>query len=280
MDVLRTRDDFELLGRAYFARAGRAGVEHAEVFFDPQAHVSRGVDLDEVVHGLSAALDWASSTLGISGGLILCFLRDRPVGEAHGILDLVGGRFDRIVGVGLDSAERGYPPSLFATVFERARRAGLHRVAHAGEEGPPSYIAEALDLLGAERIDHGVRVLEDPRLVRRLADASIPLTVCPVSNVRLGVSAGLAAHPVRRMVAAGLVVTLNSDDPAYFGSYLDDVYDEVGAAHGLDDGELAALARASITSSFASGRRKAELLRRVQAWEDHREDDSGVPAAS
>ncbi|NLE82231.1 MAG: adenosine deaminase [Rhodococcus sp.] len=260
MQVLRTEQDFADLARAYFARAAQGGVAHAEIFCNPQAHMARGVSLEVVIDGIMDAVSASEREFGLSSGVIAAVLRDRPVREAVDMLaDLLAMRAP-IVGIGLDSAEVGNPPSLFEDVFARARAEGLHTVAHAGEEGPPEYIWQALDLLGAERIDHGVRALEDPELVRRLVDEQIPLTVCPLSNVRLRVVDTMAVHPVRRMMTEGLVVTVNSDDPAYFGGYVDDNFTALRDAVDLTDGERDILARNSIRASFASEARKSELL--------------------
>lgn len=260
MQVLRTEQDFADLTGAYFARAARGGVAHAEIFCNPQAHMARGVPLETVVDGIMGAASSSERDFGLSSSVIAAVLRDRPVGEAADMLgDLLAMRAP-IVGLGLDSAEVGNPPSLFEDVFARARAEGLHVVAHAGEEGPPQYIWQALDLLGAERIDHGVRALEDPELVRRLVDEEIPLTVCPLSNVRLRVVDTMADHPLRRMMTEGLVVTVNSDDPAYFGGYVDDNFEALRRDLDLTDGERDILARNSIRASFASDSRKSELL--------------------
>lgn len=262
MAVLRTAQDFADLTRAYFARAAAGGVAHAEFFFNPQAHVNRGVRLDEVLDGIMDAVASSEREFGLSSGAIAAILRDRPVLEAEEILGEILRLQSPILGLGLDSAEVGHPPSLFEDVFARARAEGLHVVAHAGEEGPPEYIWQALDLLGAERIDHGVRALEDPGLVERLVDEDVPLTVCPLSNVRLRVVDTLADHPLRAMLQAGLSVTVNSDDPAYFGGYLDDNFTQLRRHLGLTDAECDTLARNSIQASFASDARKAELLQR------------------
>lgn len=263
MSVLRTRADFAELAGAYFARAHRAGVAHAEIFFDPQAHTSRGVAVDDVIDGLLDAFEQARTAYGMTGGLIMCFLRDRPVEEAMATLEAVAPRARELLGVGLDSAEVGYPPELFGEVFARARELGLHVVAHAGEEGPPAYVWQALRV-GAERIDHGVRSMEDPELVAHLRDRRVPLTVCPLSNVRLRVVPELAAHPLPAMLAAGLLVTVHSDDPAYFGGYLDENLDQCLSALDLADDTRALLARNSIEASFADADRKTELLARLQ----------------
>jgi adenosine deaminase len=266
MAVLRTRKDFAELTRRYLRRAAAQGVRHAELFFDPQAHTSRGVAFDDVVDGLGDALDEAQRDLGMSGGLILCFLRDQPVASAEEALTAGLARTDRIIGVGLDSAEVGYPPSLFEGVYARARDAGLHVVAHAGEEGPPSYVWEALDLLQAERIDHGIRSIEDPALVARLAEERIPLTVCPLSNVRLQATPDLRDHPLLRLDAAGVRVTVNSDDPAYFGGYAGQNFTAVRDALGLTADQARRFARTSIESSFATAARKDELFAELDKW--------------
>jgi adenosine deaminase len=266
MAVLRTEDDFALLAQAYLARAHQQGVRHVEMFFDPQAHTSRGVDINTVVDGLLRGLNAAGSATGITGGLILCFLRDQPVADAMATLESVAHRSTDLLGVGLDSAEVGYPPSLFEAVFARARDLGLHVVAHAGEEGPPAYVWEALDLLKVERVDHGVRSLEDPALVERLRAERIPLTVCPLSNVRLGVVGALEEHTLPAMLDAGLVVTLNSDDPAYFGGYLGDNFDAVAAAFTLSDDHLRPVAANSIEASFLPQADKDALRTEIANW--------------
>ena len=261
MAVLRTAEDFADLTRDYLRRAAAAGVRHAEIFFDPQAHVSRGVPLQVVLDGILDALAASEREFGVSSGLIAAFLRDQPVHDAEEVLAEILRLQAPIIGVGLDSAEVGYPPTLFEDVFAHARAEGLHVVAHAGEEGPPEYIWQALDLLGAERIDHGVRCLEDQALVQRLVDEEIPLTVCPLSNVRLRVVDTIAEHPLRKMLRAGLRVTVNSDDPAYFGGDVGENFAQLRAGIGLTDDEVETLARNSIEASFASPARKAELLR-------------------
>src|SRR6478735_833634 len=215
--VLRTAADFASMTTAYLRRAATAGVRHAELFFDPQAHVTRGVPLREVVDGISGVLATSARDHGISTGLIACMMRDRPVGEALAVLQELLAMGAPLLGLGLDSAELGHPPGDFAPVYDAARSAGLHLVAHAGEEGPPDYVGAALDLLGVERIDHGIRSLEDPHLVDRLALAQTPLTVCPLSNVRLRAVDTMNDHPLPEMLEAGLRVSINSDDPAYFG---------------------------------------------------------------
>lgn len=263
MRVLRDEDAFAAMTWAYLVRAQRAGVAHVELFVDPQAHSSRGVPEQVVLRGIRRSLDRADAELGITSGIIVCVLRDQPVASAHAMLDAVLATGIPVLGLGLDSAEVGYPPSLFTAVFDEARAAGLHVVAHAGEEGPAAYVWQALDLLGAERIDHGIHALDDDALVARLVRDRIPLTVCPLSNVALKVVGDVGAVPIRRMLDAGLRVTINSDDPAYFGGYLDDNISAVASAHALTAAELDALCRNSIEGSFASDARRAELLARL-----------------
>lgn len=260
MAVLVTREDFAQLSEAYLRRALSDGVRHVEMFFDPQAHTVRGVALDTVIDGLLDGFAAVGEDSGLTGGLIMCFLRDRPVADAMTALRAAEHRFSDLVGVGLDSAEVGYPPGLFAEVYAIARAAGLRLVAHAGEEGPPAYVREALDVLGVERIDHGIRSLDDPDLVERLRREQIPLTVCPLSNLRLRVVNDLSDHPLPSMLQRGLLVTVNSDDPAYFGGYVVDNYLALAEHAGLGPEDLTRLARNSIAASFASPERKAELL--------------------
>ncbi len=248
--VLRQPDDFADLTQAYMERASADGVRHAEVFFDPQTHTDRGVPFEVVVEGVQSALDAGRRDLGISSGLILCFLRHLSADAAMETLETALTNGVDIVAVGLDSSEAGHPPSKFTAVFDRARAAGLRTVAHAGEEGPPRYIIEALELLHAERIDHGVRCLEDPALVDRLVEDRVPLTVCPLSNVMLRVVPSLADHPVRRMLELGLNVSIHSDDPAYFGGYLGENFAATAAALALADDQIVELARNSFRSSF------------------------------
>jgi adenosine deaminase len=257
--VLRTSADFATLTWSYARRAHAAGVRHAEVFVDPQAHALRGISCATVLRGVEAGLRRAEAELGLTGGIIVCVLRDRPVPEARRMLEECLATEVPLLGLGLDSAEAGHPPRLFTEVFAAAGEANLRRVAHAGEEGPARYVWEALDLLGVERIDHGVRCLEDDALVLRLAAEQIPITVCPLSNVRLKVVDRLADHPLRRMLERGLLVTVNSDDPAYFGGYVDDNLHQCRQELGLSDAELTILARNSITASFAAPERKADL---------------------
>jgi adenosine deaminase len=265
MDVLRTEQDFEELARAYFGRAREQGVVHAEIFFDPQAHTSRGVRFETVIDGLWAAVRESERRFGITSKLIMCFLRDQSAESAMSTLEQALPYGERIVAVGLDSAEVGHPPSKFRNVFERALAEGWKTVAHAGEEGPPAYVWEALDLLNVSRVDHGVRSLEDPRLVERLRDERMPLTVCPLSNVKLRVVDTLRDHPLARMLREGLVATVNSDDPAYFGGYAGDNFAAVADALALDASALVTLARNSFEASFIEAALRDEYLARVDA---------------
>lgn len=265
-DVLRVEQDFTDLAEAYLVRARAAGVRHAEIFFDPQAHTARGVPFSTVIDGLWKALRDGEQRYGISTKLILCFLRDLSAESALETLRSAEPYLDRIVAVGLDSAEVGHPPAKFASVYQRARELGLRAVAHAGEEGPASYVAEALDVLGVERIDHGIRVLEDPVLVQRLVRERIPLTVCPFSNVRLRVVDKLSDHPLRKMLELGLVATVNSDDPAYFGGYVHENFDGIRDALDLTVDHLRTLARNSFEASFIDERARARYLDEVDAY--------------
>ncbi|MGW4730645.1 adenosine deaminase [Streptomyces shenzhenensis] len=268
MAVLRTERDFADLADAYLARAAAQGVRHAEIFFDPQAHLARGVAMDTVVEGLWRALGGSERNHGVSTRLIMCFLRDESAESALRTLEAARPYLDRITGVGLDSAEVGHPPVKFRAVYEAAAALGLRRVAHAGEEGPPEYIAEALDVLGAERIDHGLRCLEDPALVERLVRERIPLTLCPLSNVRLRAVDALTEHPLPALLDAGLMCTVNSDDPAYFGGYVGDTFDAVREALGLTEDRLRELARNSFLASFLEDdeERRRRYLAEVDAY--------------
>jgi adenine deaminase len=263
MRVLRTERDFYELATAYLTRAKAAGVRRAEIFFDPQSHTGTGVPIEAVFAGLTAALRDAN---GVSADLIMCFLRDLGPDAAMAALAAALPFRDQFIGVGLDSAEAGYPPVLFTDVYRRAAAEGLRLVAHAGEEGPPDYVTEALDVLHAERIDHGIRSLEDPALVARLRDERVPLTVCPLSNVALQIAGSVAEHMVKPMLDAGLMVTVNSDDPAYFRGYVDDCLAAVRDAFGLPDEALAGLARNSFDACFASDADKAGWRGEVDAW--------------
>ena len=265
-NVLRTERDFEDMAWAYFQRAAADHVVHAEIFFDPQTHTARGIALGTVIHGLRRARERAAAELGISSALILCFLRHLSEDAAFHILDAALPYREHFIGVGLDSSERGHPPEKFARVFARCRELGLRVVAHAGEEGPPAYIATALDVLRAERIDHGVRCVEDPSLVRRLVAEQVPLTVCPLSNVRLRVFPDMRHHNLPALLDAGLCVTVNSDDPAYFGGYVNDNFTQLFAAHPRLRGEHAyQLACNSFDASFVPPEARARWLERLNA---------------
>jgi len=266
MGVLIAERDFYDLTAAYLARARADTVRHVEIFFDPQGHTARGVAFDTVIAGITRALDEARDRHGLTSRLILCFLRHLSEADAEATLDAALPWLGRIAGVGLDSSEVGHPPSKFARVFARARDLGLKCVAHAGEEGPPAYVREALDLLRVDRIDHGNRSLEDAALVRRLADAAMCLTVCPLSNVRLCVVDDIAAHPLRTMLDAGLCATVNSDDPAYFAGYVNTNYRAVADALDLSRAELVTLARNSFTGSFLDADDQARYLAAVAAY--------------
>ncbi len=267
MAALQKRRDFCELTVAYLERAHADGVAHAEVFFDPQAHTARGVGFDVVLDGISEGLEEGERRFGITSRLILCFLRHLDEEDAFRTLEAALPHRDRIFGVGLDSSERGHPPAKFERVFRKARDAGFVPFAHAGEEGPADYVREALDLLAVARIDHGNRALEDPELVRRLATERIPLTVCPLSNLRLGGVERLEDHPLRQMLDAGLLATVNSDDPAYFGGYLVDNYRAVREALGLTRAQIVELARNSIIASFAPPTAKARWIAQINATE-------------
>lgn len=264
-NVLQKQEDFFDLAWAYFTRVHRDNVEHAELFFDPQTHTDRGVAMGTVIEGLTAACNKAQAELNISSSLILCFLR-HLCGEAavQTLRDALPYR-EHFIGVGLDSAEVGNPPEGFVDAFDLAGAEGLRRVAHAGEEGPPAYIWGALDALKVERIDHGVRCLEDAKLVQRLAAERIPLTVCPLSNTKLRVFEDLSQHNLPQLLEAGLCATINSDDPAYFGGYMNDNFVQCQQALGLSNAQLLLLAENAIEASFVDDARKAELRASVAA---------------
>ncbi|MCW5636853.1 MAG: adenosine deaminase [Rubrivivax sp.] len=262
--VLRKAEDFFDMAFAYFERAAADNVVHAEIFFDPQTHTARGVPVAAVIEGLEHACRRAHAEFRLSAKLILCFLRHLSEEEAFATLEEALPHRKHFVGVGLDSSERGHPPEKFARVFGRCRELGLHLVAHAGEEGPPAYIESALDVLQVERIDHGVRCVEAPALVQRLARERVPLTVCPLSNVKLRVFADLAAHNLPALLEAGLRVTVNSDDPAYFGGYVNDNFVQTFAAlPQLTAAHALALARNSFEASFAPAEDKARWWREL-----------------
>jgi adenosine deaminase len=260
MSVLVTEQDFYDLAWAYLERARADNVRHVEMFFDPQGHTSRGIPFATVVAGLSRAIADAKRELGVDASLIMCFLRHLDEADAERTLDAALAFKDRIIGVGLDSSERGNPPSKFRHVFRRARDAGFFLTAHAGEEGPASYVWEALDVLGVARIDHGNRSLEDAALVARIARERVPLTMCPLSNLRLRVVDDLAHHPLRRMMDKGVLASVNSDDPAYFGGYVSQNYLAVSAALRLGRDEIAAIVRNGITASLLPAAEKDKVL--------------------
>jgi adenine deaminase len=266
MAVLQTRQDFYDVTWAYLEKARAQSVLHAEIFFDPQGHTSRGVAFETAFEGVWRALEDGRERLGIGSRLIPCFLRDRDADEAMATLDDLLRYRDRIVAVGLDSAERGNPPRKFKEVFDRARSEGLLTVAHAGEEGPADYICEALDLLHVARIDHGNHALDDPALVERLVRARMPLTLCPLSNLRLRVIDDMRRHPLRTMLEKGLLVTVNSDDPAYFGGYINENYTAVQQALGLSNDALAELARNSFNAAFLSEEEKRAHAGRIDDY--------------
>jgi adenosine deaminase len=266
MAVLQDEQDFYDLTSAYLRRAKDQGVRHAEIFFDPQAHMSRGIALHTVVNGIWKALCDAQIEMGITTHLIPCFLRDRSPELAAMALDELLKFDGHFVAVGLDSAEVGNPPDRFAAIFHQAHANGLLAVCHAGEEGPPEYVWKALDVLHVERIDHGIRAMEDLRLVERLRREQIPLTVCPFSNVRLQVVPSLSMHPIKRMLEAGLMVTCNSDDPAYFGGYVGDNYARCEDVLRLTSSELLTLARNSFKASFISDEMKQSYLAEIDQF--------------
>jgi adenosine deaminase len=263
--VLRTEQDFHDMTWAYLRRAQADGVVRAEIFFDPQTHTERGIAFDTVIRGITSALDRGSSELGLSSGLIMCFLRHLPPEDSLRTLDSAEPHLDHLIAVGLDSSEVGYPPELFTEVYRRAKALGLRLVAHAGEEGPPEYVWQALDLLGAERIDHGVRSMEDPSLVERLVRERTPLTVCPFSNVRLKGVETLEVHPIKEMLETGLRVSINSDDPAYFGGYVGDNYTQTASALGLTQSQVADIARNSLESTFLPAQEVSDLVASLES---------------
>ncbi|WFM73076.1 adenosine deaminase [Halomonas sp. CKK8] len=265
MSVLRTAEDFHDLAMDYFRRASAEGVVHVEMHFDPQAHLVRGIELPVVMEGLSLARRRARRELGMSTALIMAFLRDRPAEEAMAVMESAAPYWEMLDAVGLDSAEQGNPPSKFVEVFERARQLGIPRVAHAGEEGPPAYIREALDLLDVCRIDHGVRCLEDPELVVRLRDEGVVLTVCPLSNVRLRVVERMADHPLPQLLDAGLRLTLNSDDPAYFGGGMLANFEACAEAFGWSQEVFIQLAGTAIEAALIDETRRLDLHRQLAA---------------
>jgi adenine deaminase len=263
--VLVTDRDFYDLTTAYLERAASQGVRHAEIFFDAQTHTDRGIPFATVVHGISTALSDARVDSGLTSRLILCFLRDLSADSAMATLEGALAHRDAITAVGLDSAEVGHPPEKFRDVFDRARAEGFITVAHAGEEGPPEYMWQALDVLGVSRIDHGVRCLEDERLVERLVGERVPLTVCPLSNVKLRVFPTLEQHNLRELMRRGIRVTCNSDDPAYFGGYIADNYTASAHALGVTTDEALRLARNSFLASFIDDDERQRHLDAIDA---------------
>ena len=265
MQVLLHEQDFYDLTRAYLSRAHDDGVVHAEIFFDPQGHTERGVSFDTVLDGIWAALREGQRDLGISSRLIMCFLRHLDEDEAFMTLREAMAHRDRIVAVGLDSSELGHPPGKFERVFREARDVGFLTVAHAGEEGPPEYVRDALDLLKVTRIDHGNRALEDAELTARLVKEQVPLTVCPLSNLKLCGISDMREHPIKRMIDLGILATVNSDDPSYFGGYVADNYIAVRDALGLQGEDLVLLAKNSITASLLDEGVKKEWLASIDS---------------
>lgn len=266
--VLKDEDDFYILTMNYLKRASENNVRHVELSFDPQAHTRRGVRFEEVIEGIHSALRDGERKYGISWVIILSILRDLSVEDAMQTLSRAEEYKDIIGAIGLDSAEVGNPPSKFKKVFEKAKTSGFHLVAHAGEEGPPSYIKEAIDL-GVERIDHGVRAIEDETLMKMLGRMRIAFTLCPLSNLKLNVVKSLKNYPIREFSKVGIMVTINSDDPAYFGGYINKNYEEVAKALNLKPKEIIEIARNSILASFASDERKREILREINDVENN-----------
>ena len=261
--VLLKEQDFYDMARAYLRKAAQDNVIHAELFFDPQTHTARGVSMQTVVNGLHRACVDAEAELSISAALIMCFLRHLSEEDAFETLEQALPFRDQIIGIGLDSGEVGNPPEKFARVFARCGELGFHLVAHAGEEGPPAYVWTALDVLKVERIDHGVQSSKDALLMQRLAKDRIPLTVCPLSNLKLCVFPDLASHNLRQLLDAGLAATVNSDDPAYFGGYLNENFTQVFAAGGLSAEHAYRLARNSFEASFIADSAKARHIDRL-----------------
>lgn len=259
-NVLLYGQDFYDLTTAYLRKAASENVRHAEIFFDPQPHAWRGVQLGTMVEGITGALDYGRLSLGVSSGLILCFLRDMSPESAMSTLHQALPYKDSIIAVGLDSAEAGNPPGKFKEVFDRARSEGFLTVAHAGEEGPPEYIWEAINSLEVSRIDHGVRCSGDEKLIEYLTDTQIPLTVCPLSNIKLRVFDEMKDHNIKQLLERGIRVTINSDDPAYFGGYIEENYLAVEQALGLSRQQLAQAAKNSFTASFLSEAEKKQFI--------------------
>ncbi len=265
-NVLVEEQDFYDLTWAYLENAHQQNIRHTEIFFDPQSHTSRGIPFGTVVDSITHAMADAKDKFGLTSGLIFCILRHMSIDSALATVDEAVTHKDKLIGMGLDSSEQGFPPSLYKEVFDRAREAGFKLVAHAGEEGPPDYVWEALDILKIDRLDHGNRSLEDEALVRRLADGQMALTVCPLSNLKLNVVSDLRDHPLKTMLSKGLKATVNSDDPAYFGGQVNANYSAVAEALDLTRGELYQLARNSFEASFSGTERKAALVQELDAY--------------
>ncbi|MEN8246139.1 MAG: adenosine deaminase [Thermodesulfobacteriota bacterium] len=266
LDVLVTEDDFYDLTWTYLQKASEQNIRHAEISFDPQAHTARGLEFETVVKGIHRAMLDTERRLGLSSKLIMCILRHLSVAEAMDTLEMARAFKNIITAVGLDSSELGHPPEKFVSVFNRARRWGLKTVAHAGEEGPPDYIWQALKLLRVERIDHGVRCLEDTGLVEYLARKQVPLTVCPMSNVKLKVFDHMKQHNLKKMMASGLCVTINSDDPAYFGGYIEENFLSLQQAHGLNMDDISKLVRNAFKASFLNQVDKRKYLNELDEF--------------
>ncbi len=264
--VLLTEDDFYRMTRAYLQKAFEQNVRHAEIFFDPQTHTARGVEFETVVQGIHRALSDAGRKLGLSSKLIMCFLRDLSAAEAMETLEQALPFKDRIAAVGLDSAEIGHPPEKFKDVFDLARRNGFKTVAHAGEEGPAAYIWQALNLLKAKRIDHGVQCMEDPGLVEYLVKKQVPLTVCPLSNIKLRIFNNMRRHNFKKLLNLGLCVTVNSDDPAYFGGYIEDNFRALQAAHKLSFKDIYKIASNAFKASFLTRAEKQKYLDELDGY--------------
>jgi len=266
MQVLQTEQDFYDLTWAYLKKAHQDRVCHTEIFFDPQAHLQRGISIETVITGIRKALQEGEKQLHITSHLILCFLRDLPVEDAMKTLQLALPYKEHFIGVGLDSAEANFPPNLFAQVFVFAREQGLYTVAHAGEEGPADYIWQALNDCQVKRIDHGVRCIEDPKLMDYLVQYQVPLTLCPLSNIKLCVYDNLSQHPLKQLLDKGLCVTVNSDDPAYFAGYVVDNYSAVQEAFDLTREEIKVLAINSINASFISATQKQTVIQEINDY--------------
>jgi adenine deaminase len=272
MDVLRKEQDFFDLTWAYLQKAKLQAVRHVEIFFDPQGHVARGITFETALKGIHAALVQGQEEFNISFGIIMCFLRHLDEDDAFATLRMALPHKGKIIGVGLDSSEKGNPPSKFQRVFAKAREEGFRLVAHAGEEGPPEYVYEALDLLKVDRIDHGNASMQDPSLIKRLVNEKIALTVCPLSNTKLCVVADMKQHPLPQMLAEGIIVTINSDDPAYFGGYVNENYAAVSDILGNDKELLAQLARNSFSASFLEESQRDSLIAEVDVYLQHQDN--------